>query len=173
MKDKILILGAGGFGREASEFIRKEYDCAFVDDSCFDSTVCDIPVVGKMSDLPKLFGEYKKAVIPIGNSTVREKLFTECLNIGYELPNIICDDVYISPYATIGEGCILLSRVMVQHGASVGRGVILHPNVEVHLGGTMEDFTMAYTNSVIMTGAVVTKGKTVPSTTTIEKNQTY
>lgn len=173
MKEKILILGAGGFGREASEFIRKEYDCAFVDDGCTESIACDIPVVGKMSNLPDLFTEYKKAVITIGNSEVREKLFGQLKEIGYELPNILCEDVYISPYAKVGEGCIFLPRVMIQNNAVVGNGVILHPNVEVHLGGTMEDFSMAYTNSVVMTGAVVTKGKTVPPVTAVNKNEIF
>ena len=32
MKDKLLLVGAGGFGRVVLEHAIKEYDCAFVDD---------------------------------------------------------------------------------------------------------------------------------------------
>ena len=32
MKEKLLLVGAGGFGRVVSELARQTYDCAFVDD---------------------------------------------------------------------------------------------------------------------------------------------
>ena len=34
-REKLLIVGCGGFGRVVSEYARKEYDCAFVDDGMF------------------------------------------------------------------------------------------------------------------------------------------
>ena len=72
-KEKLLLVGAGGFGRVVSELARQSYDCAFIDDGVeVGSIVCDIPVVGRTVDLQKLFAEYKNLVIVIGNNTVRE-----------------------------------------------------------------------------------------------------
>lgn len=76
MRDKLLLVGAGGFGRVVSELARQSYDCAFVDDGVeVGSIVCDIPVVGCTVDLQKLFAEYKNLVIVIGNNTVRERIY--------------------------------------------------------------------------------------------------
>ena len=54
-KEKLLLVGAGGFGRMVAEQAMLQYDCAFVDDGqAMGTEICGIPVVGKISDLPKL-----------------------------------------------------------------------------------------------------------------------
>ena len=97
-RKKLLIVGCGGFGRVVSEYARKEYDCAFVDDGYeAGMDICDIPVVGHLSVLAKLFLSYQKLIIAIGNNVFREKVYQKSREIGYTFPNIICDSVYISP----------------------------------------------------------------------------
>ena len=54
-KEKLLLVGAGGFGRMVAEQAMIEYDCAFVDDGQPVGTdICGIPVVGSLADLPEL-----------------------------------------------------------------------------------------------------------------------
>ena len=54
-KEKLLLVGAGGFGRVVSELARQSYDCAFVDDGApVGALVCGILVVGAVADLPVL-----------------------------------------------------------------------------------------------------------------------
>ena len=133
MKEKLLLVGAGGFGRIAMEHAVREYDCAFVDDS-YPSTkeVCSIPVVGKISDLATLFNTYKKLIVVIGNTKLRESIYQQATKIGYDFPNIIATSAYISPFATIGKGCVILNNVVIQNQAQIGNGVLLNPGVEVH-----------------------------------------
>lgn len=53
--EKLLMVGAGGFGRMVAEQAMIEYDCAFVDDGQPVGTdICGIPVVGSLADLPEL-----------------------------------------------------------------------------------------------------------------------
>ena len=58
-KEKLLLIGAGGFGRMVAEQATFRYDCAFVDDGQPVGTeICGIPVVGGLADLPELRKEY-------------------------------------------------------------------------------------------------------------------
>ena len=69
--EKLLLVGAGGFGRVVLEHASVLYDCAFLDDGS--ATVVDgIPVVGATDDIEKLYGEYKLLLVTIGNNALRE-----------------------------------------------------------------------------------------------------
>lgn len=82
-KEKILLVGAGGFGRVASELARQEYDCAFVDDGFEVGTeLCGVKVDGKISELPRLFDEYRKLVVTIGNNALRERIYSAAKKSG-------------------------------------------------------------------------------------------
>ena len=149
-KDKLLLVGAGGFGRVVLEHAIKEYVCAFIDDGVPVGTmVNDVPVGGKISDIGSLYGEYKKLIVVIGNNSLREKVYREAAKIGYDFPNIIAPSAYLSPYSTIGKGCVILNNVVVQNGAVLGDGVILNPGVEAHQDSNIGNNVLVYANSVI------------------------
>ncbi len=173
MKVKLLLVGAGGFGRVVLEHAQSIYNCAFVDDSYTVGTIINgAEVVGKISDLVKLFGEYQKLVVVIGNNVLRERIYKEAVAIGYDIPNIIVDSAYVSPYATIGTGCIILNNAVVQNNAKVGNGVILNSGVELHQDSVVEDYVLIYTNTVVRTYAHVGRRAHIGSTLTIGNNVT-
>ena len=168
MKEKLLLVGAGGFGRIAMEHAIKQYDCAFADDSYPDTKeVCSIPVVGKISDLPSLFNTYKKMIVVIGNTKLREKIYNQAIEIGYDFPNIIATSAYISPFASIGKGCVILNNVVIQNEAKIGNGVLLNPGVEVHHNCSVGDNSLIYSNSVVRTYAKIGKRVLIGSTVSI------
>ncbi len=168
MQEKLLLVGAGGFGKVVLEHAQKQYKCAFVDDGYAVGTVINgAEAVGKISDIARLFGEYKNLIVVIGNNALREKVYKEAAVIGYSFPNIIVDSTYISPFASVGTGCIFLNNVVVQNNAKVGNGVILNPGVEIHHDSVVEDYALVYTNSVIRTFAHIGKRAHIGSTLTI------
>lgn len=169
MKEKLLLVGAGGFGRVVMEHaIEQQYDVAFVDDGYEVGTeVCGIKIVGHIEDLPTLIRDYKKLVVSIGNNKFRESVYKKAEEIGYDFPNIICKSVYISPFAKVGKGCVFLNNVSIQNGAKVGNGVLLNPGVEIHHDGTVDDYTLIYSNSVVRTMAHIGKRVKIGSTCTI------
>lgn len=170
-KEKLLLVGAGGFGRVVSELARQSYDCAFVDDGVEMGTViCDISVVGHTADLQRLFTEYKNLVIVIGNNAVRERIYDTAKNIGYSFPNLISASAYISPYAKLGWGSVILNNAVVQNGSTVGNGVLLNPGVEIHHDSFVDDYSLIYTNSVVRTYAHVGKRVRIGSNVTIGNN---
>lgn len=155
-KKKLLLVGAGGFGRMVAERAMIQYDCAFVDDGQdVDTEICGIPVVGGLDDLPELRKEYGLLVVGIGTNQFRAQVYEKAKALGYAFPNIVAPSVYISPCAKLGCGCVVLQNACVQNAASVGNGVLLNAETEIHCDAAVRDCTLIYTNSVIRTGATV------------------
>lgn len=170
-KEKLLLVGAGGFGRMVAEHAMFQNDCAFVDDGLpGGAEVCGIPVVGRIVDLPELHKEYDLLVVGIGNNGFRAQVYEKAAAMGYHFPNIIAASAYISPFAKLGTGCVILQNACVQNGAVVGNGVLLNACAEVHCDAVVEDYALIYTNSVIRTGAKVGKGVRIGSNVTICNN---
>lgn len=171
MKQKLLLVGAGGFGRVALEHALAQYDCAFLDDGPAIGMLVDgVPVIGRISDLPRLYGEYLQLVVTIGANKLREEIYAKAKAIGYSFPSIICATAYVSPHAELGCGCVLLNNVVVQNGAHVGDGVLLNPGVEVHHDSFVDEYALIYTNSVVRTLARVGKRVRIGSTVSISNN---
>lgn len=146
--EKLLLFGAGGFGRVVLEYASAFYDCAFLDDG--DASVVDgVPVIGKTDDIASFYPEYKLLLVTIGNNKLRERLYTEAAAIGFTLPNIIHPSAYISPHAHIGSGCVILNNAVVQNNARCGDGCILNPGVELHHDSSIGSYCLMYTNSVV------------------------
>ena len=172
-KEKLLMVGAGGFGRMVAEQAMIEYDCAFVDDGQPVGTdICGIPVVGSLADLPELRKEYGLLVVGIGNNRFRAQVYEKAKSLGFAFPNIVAPSAYISPFAEVGCGCVLMQNACVQNGASVGNGVLLNAGTEVHCGGTVGDYVLLYTNSTIRTGAKVGRYARIGGNVTVCNNAT-
>lgn len=171
VKEKLLLVGAGGFGRVVSEQARLEYDCSFVDDG-FEAgeKICGISVVGHISDLPELRKGYKKLIVTIGNNSLREKIYTNAIDLGYNFPNIISATAYISPFSKMGWGCVCLNNSIIQNGSMVGNGVLLNPGVEIHHDSFVDDYALIYTNSVVRTQAKIGRRVRIGSNVTISNN---
>lgn len=148
--DRLLLVGAGGFGRVVLEHVCDEYECAFLDDGPEVGTVIDgVQVIGGTGDLAKWYGEYTRLIVTIGNNKLRESIYEQAKAIGYEFPSIIHRTAYISPHSHIGEGAIILNNAIVQHSAKAGFGLILNPGAELHHDSEVGDYALIYTNSVV------------------------
>lgn len=168
MKDKLLLVGAGGLGRVTLEHAMEKYQCSFVDDSYpVGMEISGTPVVGAIADLPALRKEYQLLVVTIGNNLLREELYAQADALDYEFPNILARTAYVSPFAQLGWGCILLNNAVVQNGAQIGNGVVFTVGVEAHHDCAIGDFALVYTNSVVRTGAKIGKRAKIGSTATV------
>lgn len=147
---KLLLIGAGGFGRVVLEHVSSLYECAFLDDGFEIGTVVDCaPVIGKTKEMVSLYPEYKLLLVTIGNNSLREKLYQQAAIIGYQFPNVINPTAYVSPHATLGSGCVILNNAVIQNNAKCGDGCILNPGVELHHDSSIGNYCLIYTNSVV------------------------
>ncbi len=169
--DKLLLVGAGGFGRVVLEHASQIYDCAFVDDG--DSAEVDgVPVIGKIGDIDSLYPEYRFLLVTIGNNALRERVYKKAEEIGYTFPNIIVPTAYISPHAHIGVGNVILNNAVVQNNARMGDGCILNPGVELHHDSSIGSNVLIYTNSAVRSLAHIGDRVWVGSTATVATNAT-
>ena len=171
MKEKLLLVGAGGFGRIVLEHASREFFCSFVDDGIETGSVVNgCSVVGKISDIKNLFGEYTNLIVTIGNNRLREYIYKTSEEVGYRFPNIIDSSAYISPYAKYGTGCVFLNNVVVQNNAKIGNGVILNSGVEIHNDCVIGNNVLIYANTVIRTMAKIGNRSLIGSTLTISND---
>ena len=167
-KEKLLLGGAGGFGCMVAEQAMLQYECAFVDDGqAVGTEICGIPVVGGLVDLPELRKDYTLLVVGIGNNQFRAQVYEKAKALGFAFPNIVAPSAYISPFAEVGCGCVLMQNACVQNGASVGNGVLLNAGTEVHCDAAVGDYALIYTNSVVRTGATVGSFARIGSNVTV------
>ena len=172
-KEKSLLVGAGGFGRMVAELAMLQYDCAFVDDGQpVGAEICGILVISGPADLPELRKEYGLLVVGIGDNRFRAQVYEKAKALGFAFSNIVAPSAYISPYAKLGCGCMVLQNACVQNGASVSSGVLLNAGTEVHCDAAVGDYALIYTNSVIRTGATVGNFARIGSNCTICNNAT-
>ena len=172
-KEKLLLVGAGGFGRMVAEQAMYQYDCAFVDDGQpVGAEICGILVAGGLANLPDLRKEYSLLVVGIGNNQFRAQVYEKAKALGYAFPNIVAPSAYISPYAKLGCGCVALQNACVQNGASVGNGVLLNAGTEIHCDAAVGDYALIYTNSTIRTGAKVGRYARIGGNVTVCNNAT-
>mgnify|MGYP002993432728 CR=1 FL=1 len=125
-----------------------------------------------INGLPELKKEYSLLVVGIGNNQFRAQVYEKAKSLGYAFPNIIAPSAYVSPFAEVGCGCVVLQNACIQNGASVGSGVLLNAGTEVHCDATIGDYALIYTSSVIRTGATVGKFARIGSNCTICNNAT-
>ena len=134
--------------------------------------ICGIPVVGGLANLPELRKDYGLLVVGIGNNQFRAQVYEKAKALGYAFPNIIAPSAYVSPFAKIGCGCVVLQNACIQNGASVGDGVLLNAGTEIHCDAAVGDYALIYTNSVVRTGATVGNFTRIGSNCAICNNAT-
>ena len=103
--------------------------------------VHDIEVLGYYKNLIQNFDPKQyNVVICYSNNNVKEKIYRELKELGYQFPNIIHPTAYISKTATIGEGCIINSNVSIMPFAKIGNLVVIHSNCVIEHDCVIEDF---------------------------------
>lgn len=173
MKKKILLIGGGGHCKSAIDVIEQEdkFQIAGIIDQkkLIGQKVFDYSVIGCDDNLAKLFEEYKYAIITVGqieSPEIRINLFNVLKKIGYKLPVIISPLAYVSKYAYIDEGTIIMHHVLINAHAKVGKNCIINTKALIEHDAIVED------NCHISTGAILNGGVKVKANTFYGSNAT-
>lgn len=129
MKD-IIIVGAGGFGREAVEIINAINKVkltwrikGFIDDNlqALDKVRCKYSIIGTICDWTPSKDE--TFVIGIASPKTKEKVATSLLDRGAKFTTLIHPAALISEEAVIGEGSVIGGRSSIGDCAEIGKFV--------------------------------------------------
>ncbi len=162
MKPKILLIGGGGHCHSVIDVIEQEdkFEIAGIIDKkeLAGKKVLNYKIIGCDDDLKELYKTYKYAIITVGqikSNTIRVKLFNLLKNIGYKLPTIISPFAYVSRYATIDEGTVIMHQALVNANANIGKNCIINTKALIEHDVKVEDNCHISTASVINGGVVV------------------
>ncbi len=132
--NKVAIVGAGGFAREALWLIREMKKSGaeiepwgFIDDNpkLHGKSICDLEVKGNLSALASKKDEVS-ALCAIGNPRSKKKVVSKALEIGIRFTSVIAPDVKASDYLEIGSGVIICAGNILTTQIRVGNHVIVN-----------------------------------------------
>ncbi|MBQ4313167.1 MAG: acetyltransferase [Clostridia bacterium] len=131
MKD-ILIVGAGGFGREMLQFLKdinkteKRWNIkGFLDDNlaALDGYECDHRVVGRISDWQP--SENEEFVCAVAFPKIKEKVVSCLKGKGARFVSVIHPTAYIGDFNKIGEGLVMFPHSYISVNTKIGDFVTL------------------------------------------------
>jgi sugar O-acyltransferase (sialic acid O-acetyltransferase NeuD family) len=179
----LLLVGAGGFGRAVADAVlasNRFMPIGFVDDRWPDlPAVWELPILGRLADLPHLRGRASAAVIAIGDNARRRAAFELAAQAGFELVNVIHPKAHVSYHVTLGRGVVVMAGAILgtearlDDGAIVNVGAVVDHQARVgafaHLGvgacmaggATLGAEAWLQEGRILGPGAVVEPGRTV------------
>jgi sugar O-acyltransferase (sialic acid O-acetyltransferase NeuD family) len=161
-KLKIILIGGGGHCHSVIDVIEQEnrFNIAGIIDKKehIGKKVINYEIIGSDEDLPLLFERYKYALITIGHiqtNLPRINLFNTIKKIGYILPVIISPLAYVSKYAKIKEGTVVMHHSLVNANATIGCNCIINTKALIEHDATIEDHCHISTAAVVNGGVIV------------------
>lgn len=161
MVKKIVLIGAGGFGREVAQMI-EEINCygvkyellGFLDDGeGYDnsSNISGYPWLGKSEWILK----HKREVVcncTIAEAGTKAKIQKKLMARGVKFETIRAVTAGVCKDTEIGPGCVLYWNSGVSVNCRLGAGVLLNEGVKVGHDTTIGDFTSILQGSAISGG---------------------
>lgn len=127
----LILIGGGGHCKSVIEAAESAgYSILGVLDMPEDvgKQILSTKVIGTDDDIPA-YVDKADFVITVGfikNSSTRIRLFNQVKDVGGKLATIIASTAYVSKYASIGDGTVVLHHAFVNAGARVSENVIVN-----------------------------------------------
>jgi sugar O-acyltransferase (sialic acid O-acetyltransferase NeuD family) len=150
---KVVIIGAGGFGREVLDVFdacnndKKEYDVlGFVVEKDYyepNSIINDKPILGDFSWLE----EHRNEILvtcAVGPPQHRRRIIQQVTNLGCRFCNIIHPTAVLTRWIKMGEGVIITAGCILTNQIQIGSHVHINLDCTIGHNAVLEDFvTMA------------------------------
>lgn len=155
--NKLLIIGAGQYGFVARDVALSTGAFSVIDFVDDGSEFAKF----KFSEALNESSLYGNAIVAIGNSQVRHRLTDELLAAGFKIVTLVSPMAWVSPGATVGEGCIIEPMAVVNNEAHLGRGTFVCAGAVVNHNSDVGDFCHCDCNSTVAARACVPDGTKV------------
>lgn len=154
---KLLILGAGGYGRTVADAMGGRFEAvAFLDDRPGPG------VLGPCGDYLLYAKDYEYAYPAFGGNDLRGAWLGKLEAAGFRLPRLIHPTAWVSPSALVEPGAAVLPLACVGAGSVVRRGAI------VNCGAILDhDCTLGFC-AHLAPGAIVKAGNRVAAMAKVE-----
>ncbi|MDU4892487.1 MAG: acetyltransferase [Clostridium sp.] len=174
---KLVIVGAGGVGRETSLILREinNYEptwevLGFIDDNPkkWGSIVDNHEILGGLDYLKKLEKD-THVVIAIANYKVKKRIVEE-LNGKFPFATIIHPRVLTHDFMTVGEGTIIYEGAILTIDIRIGNHVIISPKCGIGHDSIIKDYVTLLWNVNVSGNDVIDEGVLMGTGSTIIQN---
>ena len=166
---KLLILGAGGYGRTIAD-LAAQLSCyetvAFLDDGQTGSNI-----LGKCADWERFAPEFDEVYPAFGNNVFRMEWLKKLLSADIAVPTLIHPRAYVSPAAKLGAGTMVLPMAVVNTGVRVGEGCIVNIGALIDHDSVIEDGIHLAPGAIVKAENRIPAGSKIDSGTVIENRQ--
>jgi sugar O-acyltransferase (sialic acid O-acetyltransferase NeuD family) len=145
---RILIVGAGGFGREVAEWAQQAWpDRAELvagmlseDADALAGTGCPLPIVGRPSDFEPAAGD--GLLLGIGIPRIRRRVAETLLARGGRFLTLVHPTAVIAATAQIGVGTVICPHAVVSVNTRVGDFALLNYHTSLGHDATVGDYSV-------------------------------
>lgn len=172
MKNKLLIIGAGGHGKVVADIasLSKKYsEIKFLDDDITKVTCLSYKVEHGVSDVQSYINDYD-IFVAIGNSNSRMKLFNELEKIGATIPNLIHPSAIIANDVKMGIGNVFMAGSIINPDVTIGNGVIVNTAASIDHDCVVGNFSHISVGSHLAGNVIVGEGTWVGIGATISND---
>ena len=170
----IVIIGAGGVGRETSLIIQKINELeptwnliGFIDDNVnnWGRVVNGYSVIGGIDSLEVLPSD-TYIIIAIANYEIKRKIVNR-INDKFKFATIIHPRVWIHDYINVGEGTIIYEGVILTTNIEIGNHVIISPKCGVGHDSVIKDYVSLLWNVNVSGNDIIEEGVMMGSASTV------
>jgi sugar O-acyltransferase (sialic acid O-acetyltransferase NeuD family) len=145
---RILIVGAGGFGREVLQWLGEAWPeqrhlvAGFLSDDPrrLDGFACDLGIVGPATDFDVGAGDY--LVLAIGVPFFRRRVAESLRARGGRFLTLVHPRAVVATTARLGEGCVICPYAVISDNATCGRCVLANYHSSIGHDATAGDFAV-------------------------------
>lgn len=170
----IVIVGAGGVGRETSLIIQqinklelKWNLIGFIDDDIksWGKVINGYSVIGGINSLEALPSD-TYIIIAIANYEVKKRIVNK-INNKFKFATIVHPSVWIHDYMILGEGTIVYEGVILTTNIKIGNHVIISPKCGVGHDSIIKDYVSLLWNVNVSGNDIIEEGVMMGSGSTI------
>lgn len=131
---RCIILGGGGHAKVLIDAIQAGGRVEVIgildhDSALKGKLILGVPVLGSDEIIRELTGDADSFIVgigSIGDPSTRVALFEKALAAGLKPLTVVHPKAVVSPYAKVGEGCMLYAGCIINPDAIIGRNVIIN-----------------------------------------------
>jgi UDP-perosamine 4-acetyltransferase len=161
LKQKVVIIGAGGHAKVIIDMLRHDPELEIV--GCTDyrarGRVSDVQILGDDSILAELYlSGIHHAFVAIGDNLLRQQLAKTAAQIGFHFVNAISPLAYVAESVQLGIGLAVMAGSVIQIDAQIGDHTIINTNASVDHDCKIGSYCHIAPGSTLSGKVVVGKG---------------
>ena len=167
---EILLIGDGGHSKSVIDVAEQQgqFKIAGIVGTAksIGSEVLGYKVIGDDLDIDKFSKSYKYAIVAVGQihtPEIRIKIYSSLMKSGFILPSIISPRSYVSRYAVIGSGSIIMHDVVVNANTIIGDNCIINSKALIEHDSIIHSHCHISTSVTINGNVIVGEGSFIGS----------